>query len=108
MRKESVVRPYLGMKVVNFIPDKGSISRSLSNDKSTQLLIVDVDDHSPASNAGLQKGDLIKSINGKNVRGVRDLFDILGYNSADQRLHLVVQRQNGDVVEIDVVPGKKK
>ena len=49
---------------------------------------------------------MILSINGKKCKGVRDLFEILGYSS-ELRLRLVVERQNGEEVEVDVVTGKK-
>jgi serine protease Do len=41
------------------------------------LLVREVEDDSPASRAGLTHGDLITSADGRSIRGIDDLFDLL-------------------------------
>ena len=53
-----VIRPYAGLKMATFQP-------------SPWVLVVEVDDSSPAQRGGLKSGDLIVQVNGKTVTGER-------------------------------------
>lgn len=69
-------------------------------------VLTDLDQGGPAYEAGLRDGDLVCSVNGKDVRGgaVQLLVDaISGYRPGDQPLHFEVLR-NGDPVTADVTP----
>lgn len=58
-------------------------------DYSTE--IGSVDDNSPAQAAGLQKGDIIKTINGEHVY-VFDEIDLIGFTSKETNWEIVYER----------------
>jgi serine protease Do len=65
-------------------------------------LITDVDPDSPASTAGLKRGDLVISIDGYKVKGVRSLFEALRATLVGQTLSLEIWR-HGSTHAFDVV-----
>lgn len=66
------------------------------------LLIRHVEDDSPASRAGLAKGDLIVLAAGRPVSGIDDLFEALG--AADGDIQLVILR-GAEELAVDVQLG---
>ncbi|GER93095.1 RIP metalloprotease RseP [hot springs metagenome] len=60
----------------------------------------------PASKAGLLKGDRILSIDGKPIRHWGEMTDII-YRSADKTLHMNIQR-NSETIDISITPKSKK
>ena len=71
--------------------------------------MVEVEQPSPAANAGVQAGDIINSVNGKSLRGVRDFLDILSQGDVKKPLHLSLNRQDSwgnesSEVNISVAP----
>lgn len=100
--RKKASRPYLGVKIVNFLPDEGKKGKKRSrrrtiveSDEDTRVLIVEVEPTSPAARAGLQTGDIITSVNGKRLHGVRDFLDIVSHGDVQKRLDLDVNRQDG-------------
>lgn len=95
-----VIRPYVGLRMINFA---ASNNRKLkSRDKNgmftaeeIQVLVVDVESGSPAHRAGLQSGDLIVKVDGKKVKGVRDVLDAIGLD-VGRTIEFGVRRQNGE------------
>ncbi len=47
---------------------------------------------SPAHKAGLKKGDIIKEINGANIRGIDDLLTILRFFDVDDTVKVDYSR----------------
>ncbi|WP_102692630.1 RIP metalloprotease RseP [Rummeliibacillus pycnus] len=68
-------------------------------------VIAGVVKNSPASNAGLEKGDLITSINGKSISSWQELSDAI-QNNPDKQLTLDVKRDSGHKT-INVTPTEK-
>jgi S1-C subfamily serine protease len=56
------------------------------------LLVRDVEDDSPAAKAGIQEGDLIVAVAGRDVASADDLFEALGSLAADAPLELTLLR----------------
>ena len=56
------------------------------------LLIRDVADDSPAATAGLQQGDLISAVDGKQLTSFDDLFDALSGAGAGATIELTILR----------------
>jgi serine protease Do len=56
------------------------------------LLVRGVDDGSPAARAGLSKGDLIVSANGRDIRTADDLWDVLDGLDEAERVSLGIVR----------------
>ena len=102
MRKRKAVRPYVGIKIVNFIPEEeeqqsnGSKSRKTRRntilESVAQVLVMDVEKGSPASKAGIKAGDVVTHVNGKQLRGVRDFLDILGFDGTSRTFDLTISR----------------
>jgi len=59
----------LGLSVQTLTPD---IAEQLGYQKDSGVIVADVFSGSPAEEAGLQRGDLIKEVNRKEVRTVQD------------------------------------
>ena len=101
INKRKAVRPYLGLKIINFIPTemetrtkrKSRKDTILESSEDAQVLVMDVEAGSPAQLAGLKPGDIITNVNGKKIRGVRDFLGIIGFDDASQTLYLTINRQ---------------
>ena len=79
---KKVIRPYVGLRMINFQPGSSKKKRGDKNGffspNDVQVLVVDVEKGSPAHRGGLQSGDLIVKVDGKKVKGVRDILDAIG------------------------------
>lgn len=79
---KKVIRPYVGLRMINFQPGSNKKKRGdkngFFNPDDVQVLVVDVEKGSPAHRGGLQSGDLIVKVDGKKVKGVRDILDAIG------------------------------
>jgi regulator of sigma E protease len=67
-----------------------------------QPLVGGVSPHSPAQAAGIQKGDLVRSINGKQIGGFSDIAQVVSLNTG-QQLTVVLDRQ-GKPVTVRLTP----
>src|SRR5271154_641217 len=82
-----VVRGYLGVHIQDFTPE---IAKAFNFNQSGGVLIGDVSPNTPASNAGLKKGDVVVKLNGQAVNDANDL-----------RLH-ISQMAPGTTVKLDI------
>jgi len=78
-----VTRAYLGVMAQEVTP---AIAKAFRESEVRGALVGDVTPNSPASRAGLQKGDIILDINGKPVN-----------NSAALRMHISLMQPGSDV-----------
>ena len=69
-------------------------------------LVRPVDRGMPASRAGLQRGDLVLSVNGAPVRNWFDFYDLITHSNG-QVLNTVVRR-NGSEVKLEIHPVQNK
>lgn len=83
-----VVYAYLG---IQSLPLTLALQRQYNLSRSEGVLVAGVQQGSPASQAGLQEGDIIAGIAGNEVSGQADLYSVLR------------DRRPGDEVEIQVV-----
>lgn len=124
-----VVRPYLGLKMVNFIVDEdareqitrgffgsgGSKRRQhvspldeLLSDQPTQVMVVDVDDGSPAARCGLRRGDVIVTVDDKPIHTTVQVLEAIGLQTG-RTLRLKVRRQDEkELLSIDVITEAEK
>ena len=90
-RGESVQTPQLGIAIA-----PGHVARRLRRavglPEAEGLLIREVGENSPASRAGLARGDLIVAVGGQPVRGVDDLSGALRAATASGSVDLTVLR----------------
>jgi len=86
----------LGLTVQELTPE---IARSLRVNESKGLVLTNVEEGSPADEAGLRRGDVIVEVNQKKVDNLRDYRAALGrVGSADSLLLLV--RRGGNVLYV--------
>ena len=103
-----VIRPYVGLRMINFMPGsnrklKGRDKNGIFLAEEAQVLVVDVERGSPAHSAGLQSGDVIVKVDGKKVKGVRDILDAIGMD-VGRTVEFAVQRQTGEQTVCRVTP----
>lgn len=63
------------------------------------IYLTEVQDGSPAADAGLQKGDIITKFDGSSVTSMQDLETQLAYYAAGEEVPVTIQRQNGSEYE---------
>jgi serine protease Do len=86
----------LGMTVQELTPE---IAKSLRVSETKGLIVTNVDEGSPADEAGLRRGDVIVEINQKKVESLRDYRAALGRVGSTESLLLLVRR-GGNVLYV--------
>jgi serine protease Do len=79
----------LGMTVQELTPE---IARNLGVSESKGVVVTNVDDGSPADEAGLRRGDVIVEVNQKKVQTVQDYRAAIGRVGSAESLLLLVRR----------------
>ncbi|HME44568.1 MAG TPA: DegQ family serine endoprotease [Syntrophorhabdales bacterium] len=79
----------LGIGVQNITPD---IAQSLGLKDTTGVVVTQVEPGSPADNAGIRQGDVIREADRKPVKDVRGLMDEIGKAKDKESILLLVQR----------------
>jgi serine protease Do len=96
-----VVQPWIGA-VFQTVDPGVALVNSLPVQKG--VLIVDVSPNSPASNAGLQPGDVILTIDGKGVTSASEAAAAVSGSQIGQKLQIAYQRGNSkSTVEVTTV-----
>ncbi|HEY9760963.1 MAG TPA: HhoA/HhoB/HtrA family serine endopeptidase [Trichocoleus sp.] len=101
-----VQHPFLGIQMVSLTPDmKESLSQELGIKvtQDTGVLVVQVMENSPAAAAGLERGDIIQSINGKAVQSPVEVQGQVEISVIGQPLEVAVVR-NGRTKTVQVRP----
>jgi serine protease Do len=81
----------LGMTVQELTPE---IARSLGLSETKGVVVTNVEDGSPADEAGLRRGDVILEVNQRKVETLRDYRAALGRASGADSVLLLVRRGN--------------
>jgi len=68
--------------------------------------IQGVTEDGPAQKAGLQKGDIVTKIDGKEITGANDLVDTVALHEVGDKLMLTVYRA-GQTLEVTVEVGEQ-
>jgi serine protease Do len=92
----------LGMTVQELTPE---IGRSLGVSESKGLIVTDVEDGTPAEEAGIRRGDIIIELNQKKVETLRDYRAALGKVGSTESLLLLVRR-GSNVLYVALKMGK--
>lgn len=90
IEKGEVTRGWLGVSIQPLTPE---LAESFGLDKVAGALVNQVLDGSPAEKAGVKRGDVLLTYNGKPVRGVRELQLLVASTPAGSKVELVVLRQ---------------
>lgn len=95
-----VVKTWVGMKVQRITP---MMAQSLNLDQKTGLIVSEVDDMSPAKQAGVHPGDGIVSVNDKKLERESDWEDMVNYAKVGQSISLKLTRSN-DTLNLTITP----
>ena len=93
----------LGMMVQELNPQ---IARSLQLKETSGIVVVQVEQGSPAAEAGIRPGDLIVEINGAVVQTMKDYQSNLKQAKAGSTLRFLVKRQGRTLYVVLEVPEK--
>jgi len=95
-----VVKAWVGMRVQKITP---MMAQSLNLEHKSGLVVTEVDDMSPAKQAGIHPGDGIISINNRKLDRESDWEDIINYAKAGQSISLKLTRNN-DTLNLILIP----
>jgi serine protease Do len=106
--KDCVVqRGWLGVTIQTITKD---IASSLGLVNGDGVIVASVSEDSPASKAGLEPGDIIRSVDGETVKTAHDLSQIIAKKAPKDDVKLKI-RSNGKAVTMQVTlnsqPGEK-
>lgn len=79
----------LGIAIQSITPD---IARALSLKDTNGVVITQVEPGSPAANAGLQRGDVIREVNRKPIKNAKDFTQKIEESKSGGAILLLVQR----------------
>jgi len=79
----------LGLEVRPITPD---VARQLNLRGGDGVLVFSVEDESPAAEAGLQRGDVIREVNRQRVRGLQDFERVTKDIKEGDRITVLLQR----------------
>lgn len=90
-----VVRGQLGVVIQEVSHD---LAKSFGLDKPKGALVAKVMTNSPAAQAGLQAGDIIRSVNGEEVQSSTDLPMTIGATAPGKEVQLGIWRQGKEII----------
>lgn len=100
--KGKVARGWLGIVIQRITPE---IARTFGIKESEGALVADVMENSPAEKAGIRRGDLIVSYNGKKVKDNDTLPRLVAVTEIGKKARIVLIRDKKQM-EVDVVVGE--
>jgi serine protease Do len=98
-----VVRGWLGVSIQNITPSMAEHFKLAEQGQG--VLIADVGDDTPAAKAGIQRGDIVVSIDGNKVKTAAELKNLAAATSPGTEMKLTVIRA-GEKKEIMVTLGE--
>lgn len=106
--KGKVDHPYLGVQMVTLTPENKERIKNVAGDRlnltaNEGVLLVEIVPRSPASEAGLRVGDVIKSINSQPVTKIEEVQKLVEKSKIGTKLPIEVER-NGQIVQVGVQP----
>ena len=99
-----VSRGYMGVTLKHVDTD---LQRSLDLHVDHGALVQEVAGGSPAEKAGLQKGDVVKAVDGMPIRSAAQLRNLIGLTPLGGRVELRIER-NGAVHSASVEVGSAR
>lgn len=100
--KGYVSRGWLGVGIQGM---DDSLAHSFKLDRARGALVSEVDANGPAKKAGIETGDIILSVNGKNINRANDLPVLIGMTPAGSSVDVKVLR-NGKEKTLQVTIGE--
>ncbi|MDD3049850.1 MAG: PDZ domain-containing protein [Candidatus Cloacimonetes bacterium] len=75
---------------------------SLSDSQKKGLEIIGVEQDSPAAKAGIQIGDVLLEADGKKIKNIQDIRDILDNKETGNKMELRIER-DGKIIQLETV-----
>jgi len=96
---KNVSHPYIGIRMVTLTPD---LAKEINNDPNSGLLIPEVEgvlvmqvqQNTPAEQSGLRRGDVITKIEGTRITSAQQLQRLVENSNVGERLNFTVRRGN--------------
>lgn len=85
----SMHKKTLGISVQNLTPE---LARRLRSNSDSGVVVTRVEPGSPAADAGIQTGDIIREVNRKSVKDAEDLIQKIEQAKDQNNILLLVQR----------------
>lgn len=89
--KEPEIEKNLGLVVQDITPD---IARHLNIKDKTGVIVTDVYPGSPADEAGIRRGDIIKEIGRKQIRNTKDFKEAMRSVNVKEGVVMLIKREN--------------
>ena len=106
LRDGRIRRSYIGV-VAQTVPVHRRIVRFYHLPKESGVVVLSVEEGSPAQKSGLREGDVIVALEGQPVAGVDDLHRLLTDARVGVRSQIIVLRHT-EKLSVDVVPEESK
>ena len=90
-----VTRGWLGVTIQNLTPE---LSKEFGLKKTTGALITDIFDNSAADKAGLKRGDVVIEVNGKMIKNVENLRNMVSQSKIGKKIKITVLRNSRKLV----------
>jgi len=100
--KGHVTRGWLGVSIQEVTPE---LAKSFGLDKNKGALVAEVFKASPAEKAGIEQGDIILSLNGKEIAESKELSRMMAAAPVGDRVELNILR-NGKMITCKVKAGE--
>jgi S1-C subfamily serine protease len=102
MNKGRVTRAYLGIAGQN-IPIERRLARQHGLETERGVLVISIEERSPAEKAGLRKDDIIVGFDEHPIHNVDDLHRYLTGEAVGKETNLTILR-NGDLLTVKIAP----
>jgi serine protease Do len=104
--KGKVTRGWMGISVQDITED---IAKNLNHKDKSGALVSDVFKGDPADRAGIKVGDIIKEINGKNIKDTHELLLTIAASHVGEKMTVKALRDGKEMLfEVFVVERKDK
>lgn len=95
LQQGRIIRGYLGVEMVDLTPD---LAQQLGIRETSGALIVRVAPGSPAENAGLQRGDIVRKFNGRAITDILALRSRVAETDVGHKVELTISRGGEELV----------
>ena len=101
--KGQVVRGWIGVEPRDITPE---LAENLDLGKQDGVIIAAVLKNGPADRAGIRPGDILISVDGKNIANMKEMFNLIATLQPESKIGVVVLR-DGKEVSLEIIVGKR-
>ena len=101
--KGQVVRGWIGVEPRDITPE---LAENLDLGKQDGVIIAAVLKNGPADRAGIRPGDILISVDGKNITDMKEMFNLIATLQPESKTGVVVLR-DGKEISLEIVVGTR-